>query len=303
MKLLLTAKTVDSKHYTSNHRPVLLSETVRLLNPRKGETLLDVTAGAGGHARAVGETVGVQALTLVDADPRAAAALTDAFAQATVYNEDFATQTHRLEADGRAFDMILADLGLSSLQLADQARGFSFRYPAPLDMRFNPSRGVGLAQRLRLCSVAELAGVIRDYGQERRAGEIAAAIKADQPRTAESLAELITSVKGGRRPGERLHPATRTFMALRIWVNDELEQLVSLLETAPRLLKNGGRLAIISFHSLEDRLVKRTFKELSEPGYRQAYRLKTKRPIVPDPGSLANHPQARSARLRAIERL
>ena len=293
---------MNSKHFATDHRPVLLSETLGLLAPKAGETYLDATAGGGGHARAIARTVGIPALTLIDADPDAVARLAGEFARATLYNNNFVDQMKELESQGRRFDMILADLGLSSLQLEDSDRGFSFRRPALLDMRFDPRRGLSLAQHLETADADSLADILRRYGQERDARAIARAIKAQRPETTTALAETVVSVKGMRFAKRHLHPATQTFMAFRIWVNQELEQLESMLAIAPRLLKSGGRLAIISFHSLEDRLVKRAFKELSDGDYESSYRLKTKKPIVPT-NSLATHPQARSAKLRALERL
>ena len=293
---------MNLKRFVSNHRPVLLSETLGLLEAKAGETYLDATAGGGGHARAIAQTIGMPALTLVDADPDAVARLAGEFARATLYNNSFVEQMKELESQDRRFDMILADLGLSSFQLEDPDRGFSFRRSAPLDMRFDPRRGLSLAQQLETIDVDSLADILKRYGQERDAWAIARAIKAQQPATTTALAEIAVSVKGRRAAKRHLHPATQTFMAFRIWINQELEQLEGLLAIAPKLLQSGGRLAVISFHSLEDRLVKRAFRELSDGGYESSYRLITKKPIVPtDP--LATHPQARSAKLRALKRL
>ena len=295
-------KPVNLNNFASDHRPVLLPETLRLLNPKIGESYLDATAGGGGHAREIAKILDSATITLIDADPQVIANLTGEFAGATLYNNHFFDQMKKLKDQDLNFDMILADLGLSSLQLNDPARGFSFRYPASLDMRFNPQSDLSLAQRLDQVDAEQLASILRQYGQERHSRPIANAIKTQRPQTTTALAELVTSIKNRRGFKRRLHPATQTFMALRIWVNDELSQLAGLLEIAPQLLNPGGRLAIISFHSLEDRLVKRAFKDLSQAGYESSYFLKTKKPIIPPIGALATHPQARSAKLRVLER-
>ena len=282
------------------HKPVLLKEVLGILAPQKGETYLDVTAGGGGHAHAVAQTLNARDLTLVDADPEAIVRLKQEFTQAKIYNNSFADQISQFANKSQKFDLILADLGLSSFQLDNPVRGFSFLHDGPLDMRFNHQQGSSLHELLENVSLEELTTIIRDYGQEISSKKIARQIQLKRPQTTYQLAQLVKQVK--RQPFKRLHPATQTFMALRIWVNRELEELRVFLEKAPQLLNPGGRLAIISFHSLEDRLVKTTFKDLTDGEYDTDYRLKTKKPIVPPINSLVAHRQARSAKLRALER-
>ena len=264
---------------------------------------MDLTAGGGGHARAIAAVVGPRRLTLVDADPQAASNLKREFPAAKIYNSNFADQLRRFENRGSAFDMILADLGFSSLQLNDPARGFSFQTDGPLDMRLDTRQGDSLADLLERASAPELEAVLRDYGQEKAAKRIAVRIKSQRPQTTLELARLISEVKGGRARTRRLHSATKSFMALRIWTNGELDQLENLLATAPGLLRPAGRLAVISFHSLEDRLVKHAFRDLADGEYSSAYFIKNKKPIIPSIASLASHPQARSAKLRVLQRL
>lgn len=293
---------MNSENPQASHKPVLLQEVVRLLNPAAGKTYLDLTAGGGGHATVIAAAIGERNLTLVDADPYAAAALGHKFPKATIYNSSFADQLTRLKEQGQLFDMILADLGLSSLQLDASSRGFSFLRDGPLDMRFNPSSGLPLRERLEHISTVELEKILRDYGQEKAARAISRRIKSTHPQTTLELAQLVAETKAGKIYKKRLHPATQTFMALRIWMNDEIEQLTALLQVAPSLLRPAGRLAVISFHSLEDRLVKHAFKDLAEGTYSAEYLLKTSKPAVPSIHSLASHPQARSAKLRVLER-
>ena len=264
---------------------------------------MDLTTGGGGHARAIAAVVGQQNLTLIDADPLAVSNLKQEFAAAKIYNNNFADQLRQFKDQGLAFDMILADLGLSSLQLNAKDRGFSFRTDGPLDMRFDNRQGDTLADLLERASAVELATILKDYGQEQAAERIAVRIKSQRPQTTLELARLISEVKGKHFRNRRLHPATKSFMAFRIWTNDELGQLRTLLATAPELLQPRGRLAVISFHSLEDRLVKHAFKDLADGEYSSAYFIKNKKPIIPSTDSLAAHPQARSAKLRVLQRL
>ncbi len=263
---------------------------------------MDLTAGGGGHAREIAKTVIQDGLTLVDADPQVTKNLEKEFPRAEIYNNDFADQILKFKDQGRTFDMILADLGLSSLQLNASSRGFSFLQDGPLDMRFNNHRGSSLQELLDRISAVELENILREYGQEYAAREISRRIKSLHPTTTLELAKLVAKVKSKNYRKKHLHPATKTFMALRIWVNDELKQLEDLLQTAPLLLRQAGRLAIISFHSLEDRLVKHSYKDLADGDYDAEYFIKNDKTIIPSIGSLASHPQARSAKLRVLQR-
>ena len=263
---------------------------------------MDLTAGGGGHAREIAKTVTQDGLTLVDADPQVTKNLEKEFPRAEIYNNDFADQILKFKDQGRTFDMILADLGLSSLQLNASSRGFSFLRDGLLDMRFNNHRGLSLQELLDRVSAVELENILREYGQEYAAREISQRIKSLRPTTTLELAKLVAKVKSKNYRKKHLHPATKTFMALRIWVNDELKQLEDLLQTAPLLLKQAGRLAIISFHSLEDRLVKHSFKDLADGDYDSEYFIKNNKTIIPSISSLASHPQARSAKLRVLQR-
>ena len=289
------------------HTPVLLKEVLAGLNPQAGETFLDVTAGAGGHARVITQRIGDQNSTLIDLDPQAINSLKLEFKLAQIYHSNFAQQIVAFQTQGLSFDMILADLGLSSMQLDQPNRGFSFRHNAPLDMRFNNQQGLSLRQKLEHVDETTLTHVLKEYGQERYASVIAKKIIIEQPQTTFDLAQLVKCAKIRRRHLSksrfRIHPATQTFMALRIWLNDELSNLETFLNIAPNLLKPGGRLAIISFHSLEDRLVKFAFRDLADGLYDTSFILKEKKPIIPDQQTITSNPRCRSAKLRFLYRI
>jgi 16S rRNA (cytosine1402-N4)-methyltransferase len=275
--------------------------------------------GGGGHAEAVLSACAPDGRLLgLDLDPDALAVARQRLApfgeRATLRQGSFA-QLAALAADFAPADGILFDLGLSSLQLADPSRGFSFSHPGPLDMRFDPAAGGPTAADLvNGLSVEELAQILYQYGEERQARRIAEAIVAARPlETTEQLAEVVAAAVGGRRG--RIHPATRTFQALRIAVNDELSVLQVALPQAVDLLKPGGRLVVISFHSLEDRIVKRFLRQESKDcicppevpvcicNHRARLRVLTRKPVRPEPDEVARNPRARSARLRAAERI
>jgi 16S rRNA (cytosine1402-N4)-methyltransferase len=200
------------------------------------------------------------------------------------------------------YDGILADLGVSSLQLSDPARGFSFQAEGPLDMRMNPMSGETAEQVVNHIDERELADVIYEFGEERRSRRIARAIVRSRPiRTTKQLVEVISAAaRSMNRKHERIHPATRTFQALRIFVNRELDDLKALLEAAPRVLKPGGRLVVISFHSLEDRIVKDALREGAKQG---CYRLLTKKPVTAGEEEIGRNPRSRSAKMRAAEKV
>lgn len=284
------------------HVPVLLDEVVQWLQPRAGAVLVDGTLGGGGHSRALAERVapGGRVLAL-DRDPAAveAAARNLAGLPVRVRQGNYCDLPEILaEEQLDAIDGMVLDLGLSSDQLADASRGFSFSSEGPLDLRFDPTRGESAARLVNRLSAEHLADLIYAYGEERYSRRIAAAI-VDQRRrhpirSAADLAELVRRVMPG--PPQRIDPATRTFQALRIAVNDELKSLEIGLRRIPDFLRPGARLAIISFHSLEDRPVKEAFR--SDP----RLDVLTKKPITAGPEELARNTRARSAKLRVAVR-
>lgn len=281
------------------HQPVLFKSTTRLLAPKPGETYLDLTAGYGGHAREVIRQIGVATkATLVDRDEFAIQHLQDLASQgAHVIKHDYAAAARELADAGDRFDMILVDLGVSSPQLDMAERGFSIIRPGQLDMRMDQTQQQTAADLVNTASESELVRIIRDYGEEPKARVIAHAIVKARP--LQTTDELVAAVKQAYRSARtRVHPATRTFQAIRIALNDELGQLERTLPLIPSLLRPGGRVAIISFHSLEDRLVKRFFKEQAESGYEAELQILTKKPIDGATEDVHN-PRARSAKLRA----
>ena len=281
------------------HVPVLLEVTLDRLQPARGESYLDLTAGYGGHARDfLRRTDNYLDSVLVDRDENAIKTLGDlAEKGVTLIHEDFVSAAQDLVKQGRTFDVILADLGVSSPQLDRAERGFSFRFDGPLDMRMDNRTKITAADIVNSYSVDELTRLITRYGEENlgRARRIARAVADNRPfRTTSELATLIEQTLG--RGGLKQHPATRTFQALRIEVNQELQQVEQLLLLLPRLLRSGGRVGIISFHSLEDRLVKHYFKEQMMAGYDAEFIIPEKKPV---PGTVdAHNPRSRSAKFR-----
>lgn len=292
-------------HKTINliHTPVLLRAVLTYLAPQKEESYLDLTAGYGGHAAIILEhTKTPTSMVLVDRDAAAIEAL-QVFADqgAQLVQNDFLSASQQLLDHEKRFDMILADLGVSSLHLDKPERGFTFREAGPLDMRMDQREELTAADIVNGYEVSKLAQLLRTYGEEPRAKRIAAAIVAHRPfhDTAE-LANVIRDAAPGRG---RIHPATKSFQALRIAVNDELTLLEAALPLWLRLLKPGGRLGVISFHSLEDRLVKRVFSNESGERYDAAFRTLTKRPVVADDAEIAFNPRSRSAKLRVVAKI
>jgi 16S rRNA (cytosine1402-N4)-methyltransferase len=282
------------------HVPVLLTATLDLLKPIKGETYLDLTAGYGGHAdRFLEKTENYSDAVLVDRDEFAIATL-DRFSQKGVrlLHTDFVSAAKALVEAGEHFDIVLVDLGVSSPQLDRVERGFSFTKNGPLDMRMDVRRDFTAEQLVNTASRDELIRIITRYGEEPYgvARRIAEAIVAARPlRTTGELAHLIEQQHRGRR--KRIHPATRTFQALRIAVNDELGQVEQLLPLLPELLNDKGRVGIISFHSLEDRLVKQYFAEQKQSGLEAELEILTKKPLDGATYDVHN-PRSRSAKLR-----
>lgn len=289
-----------SKEHPPHHVPVLLDATLRELTPKAGESYLDLTAGYAGHASAVLEkTDNYLESVLVDRDDYAIAHLKSFKDQGVrLMHSDFVSAATQLVQEGRKFDIILIDLGVSSPQLDQGERGFSFSHNGPLDMRMDRRSGKTAAELIDTATASELAAIIHDYGDEpySQARHIAEHIVANRPfETTESLAELIKRIYRGRVG--RIHPATRTFQSLRIAVNDELGQIKAILPLLPKLLNEGGRVGVISFHSLEDRLVKRFFKEQVANGYEAEMDVLTKKPISGATEDVHN-PRSRSAKLR-----
>ena len=290
----------------AGHVPVLLKEAIDFLAIKRGGTYIDATVGLGGHSFEIAKRLGALGhLIGLDKDP---AALEVARAK-LVFEQDAPeiTLLHGSFSEiGKRFgfakaDGLLADIGVSSLQLNDAARGFSFQAEGPLDMRMNPQAERTAEQVVNQVDEVTLANLIYEFGEERRSRRIARAIVRSRPiRTTAQLAEVISAAARPMNQAERrIHLATRTFQALRIFVNDELRDLQALLDAAPQLLKPGGRVVIISFHSLEDRIVKDALREGVKQGY---YKLLTKKPATASEEEIDCNPRARSAKLRAAER-
>ena len=291
---------IMSKEHPPHHIPVLLDATLATLAPNKGESYLDLTAGYGGHASEIlNRTENYKDSVLVDRDDYAIEHLSDYETKgARLLHTNFEHAATRLIEDGTAFDLILIDLGVSSPQLDQSERGFSFKNSGPLDMRMDRRQLMTANDLVNGASKAELTRIIHEYGEEpyMNAQRQAELIIANRPfETTEKLAALLADNHRGR--WKKTHPATRTFQSLRIAVNDELGQIERTLPLLPKLLNKGGRVAVISFHSLEDRLVKRFFKEQYEQGLEAELGPITKKPI---PGATedVHNPRSRSAKLR-----
>lgn len=283
------------------HIPVLLEEVLSALDPKQGESYLDLTAGYGGHAGAIlSRTQAASKATLVDRDQMAVDTLTHRFADdgVTVLHQDFYTASETLVASGAQFDIILADLGISSPHIDIASRGFAIQQDGPLDMRMDQSQPISASTIVNTYSEDEIMRILRQYGEEPRAASIARNIIASRPLVSTSqLADLVKRAYPGH---SKTHPATRTFQALRIAVNDELHLLERSLPLWTTLLAPGGRLGVISFHSLEDRIVKQFFAEHAGDMYDALLRPITKRPLVAREHELVLNPRARSAKLRAV---
>jgi 16S rRNA (cytosine1402-N4)-methyltransferase len=298
----------------AGHVPVLLKEAIDFLAVQRGGTYLDATVGLGGHSYEIAKRLGAPGhLIGFDKDPNALAkaavrlqpsAVSDKpdWPNVTLIQGSFAEVAERIAPN--SIDGLLADLGVSSLQLGNPARGFSFQADGPLDMRMNPMSGETAEQVVNHLDERELADVIYEFGEERRSRRIARAIVRSRPiSTTKQLVDVISAaarpMKLGHHTKERIHPATRTFQALRIFVNRELDDLKALLEAAPRVLKPGGRLVVISFHSLEDRIV----KDALRAGSGDYFRMLTKKPVTASEEEIESNPRSRSAKMRAAERI
>ena len=309
---------------TRTHVPVLAGELIELLDPARGETAVDCTFGAGGHARLVAERLGVHGtLVCVDRDPAAAERFeefaSEVACQTRFLRMDYGDALALLRAEGLVADLVYLDLGISSMQVDAWERGFSYSYDAPLDMRMDPAQTLDARAVVNGWDERRLAQLFRSYGEERYAGPIARAVlrcRAERP--LETTYDLVETIKGAIPAPARFgggHPAKRVFQAIRIAVNDELGALERSLPRAWELLRPGGRLGAIAFHSLEDRLVKRFIVELARGcvcppelpicvcGHEPEAEPLTRRPVAPSPGEVSDNPRAKSGRLRVSRRL
>jgi 16S rRNA (cytosine1402-N4)-methyltransferase len=306
------------------HRPVLLEETLKLLAPERGGLFVDCTVGLGGHSEAILKSSPDTRVIGMDLDPAALAYSRQRLApfgdRFRAFQANFrAINAVLQQADERDPNGVLADLGVSSLQFDSPERGFSFRFDAPLDMRMDPTRGPTAADLLQQLPESEIARIVFEFGEERHSRRIARRIveRREQGKpitTTTELADLVRHAAGGHKR-KQIHPATRTFQALRIAVNNELEGLGEFVESAVDLLIPDGRFAGISFHSLEDRVLKRELKRLSghcecpprlpvcSCGARKVVEVLTRRPVAPGAREIDENPRARSAKLRAARKL
>jgi 16S rRNA (cytosine1402-N4)-methyltransferase len=304
-----------------DHEPVLAPELIDILDPRAGETFVDCTFGAGGHARMIAERIGAEGeLIAVDRDPSSEAPWGEFAAgapcRARFLRADFVAALEGLRAEGVQPDGIVFDLGMSSMQVDAWERGFSYAYDAPLDMRMDPTQSLSAATVVNEWPQDRLANVLRELGEERRAGSIAREITRRRP--LETTGQLVAAIKAAIPPAERFgrgHPAKRSFQAIRIAVNGELEALDRALPLAWALLPMGGRIGAISFHSLEDRRVKRFLADRARGcvcppelpvcvcGREPEAELLTKRAIAPGPEEVERNPRASSAHLRAARKI
>jgi len=302
------------------HIPVLFHEVLDTLNPIPGGLYVDGTVGAGGHARGILKAISPEGKLLgLDRDPAALEIAESRLAEfgnqvVLIHSSYSRLKLHLNNLNWKTVDGILLDLGLSSMQLDNPERGFSFRKAGPLDMRFDPSQPLSAADLINESSKDDLADLIFRYGEERYSRKIADAIIANRPlEDTQELADIIESAI--RNTKSRIHPATRTFQALRIAVNQELKALEAFLPTALDALNPGGRLAVIAFHSLEDRIVKQFFRKESKDcicppeipqcacGHKKQLREINRRPIRPEDKEILENPRSRSAKLRVAEKI
>lgn len=294
------------------HVSVLLKEAIDFLAIRRGGTYIDATVGLGGHSYEIASRLGPQGhLIGFDKDTHALELAEQKLSRIGGDNRPKITLLHASYAElpqsvpPASADGLLADLGVSSLQFGDPARGFSFQAEGPLDMRMDPQGDRTADQVVNRMREEDLANVIYEFGEERRSRRIARAIVRARPiRTTAHLAQVISaalrSMKKDRGAREKIHPATRTFQAIRIYVNRELDDLKALLAAAPSVLRPGGRLVVISFHSLEDRIVKDALRDGARAGI---YNVLTKKPVEATEEEIDRNPRSRSAKLRAAEKI
>src|SRR5437660_995522 len=285
------------------HTPVLAEEVIQFLDPRPGGRFIDVTVGAGGHSRAILELTAPDGkLLAIDQDESALKQAREAlasFAPRVVFLHSNFRHVAELAGAERfsESDGVLADIGISSMMVEDPSRGFSFMHEGPLDMRMDRTQPLTAADVLNTRSEKDIADILYNYGEERRSRPIARSIVRARPlETTTELVRAIERVTGGPRYG-RIHPATRTFQALRIFVNDELRNLEMFVDSSMHAVRSGGRIVVITFHSLEDRIVKQKFRAPAVPG-----RVLTKKVVPASEEELQRNPRSRSAKLRAWER-
>jgi 16S rRNA (cytosine1402-N4)-methyltransferase len=294
---------------TERHVPVLFQETIDFLRVRPGGTYVDCTLGMAGHAAGIARLLGPKGRLIgFDRDPEA---LELAKAKLDRVCEELGAEAPQITLVGEAFssieehvepaslDGLMADFGVSSLQFDEAYRGFSFQADGPLDMRMDTRSGPTAAQVVNEENEGQLANLIYEYGEERRSRRIARAIVRGRPLTTTGELARIVAAAAPAMKQDRIHPATRTFQALRIFVNRELDEIRELLEAAPRLLKPSARLAVISFHSLEDRIAKDSLREGAHQGI---WTILTKKPVTASEEEMERNPRSRSAKLRAAER-
>ena len=291
-------------HQNQKHNPVLLNEVLQYLNPKTGDRYLDLTAGYGGHAEEILKLTGqYNESCLVDRDPSAIEFLKNKFKDKEVelINQDFYSASEDLLDSGQKFDLILADLGVSSPHLNEPERGFSIENEGPLDMRMDQTQTLDAKKVVNSYSEKQLAKILKEYGEEPKYVKIANLIVKNRPiRTTTQLANIVSRAWPGH---SRSHPATRTFQAIRIVVNDELGLIRKAIPIWLDLLNPGGRIVIISFHSLEDRIVKRALKEISGNRLDSTFTELTKKPVTATKDELVFNPRARSAKLRAAAKI
>lgn len=309
---------------TQTHIPVLAGELIDRLDPHPGETAVDCTFGGGGHARLIAERIGPAGTLIgIDRDPLAEDRFAELAAEVSCHTRfiraDFVSGLAQLLAEGAEPDLIYLDLGMSSMQVDTWARGFSYAYDAPLDMRMDPDQELTAQEIINTWDERRISRLLREYGDERYASQIARAIARARRRSElTSTQELVEAIKAAVPIPAQFaggHPARRTFQALRIAVNEELAQLDGALPVAWELLRSGGRFAAISFHSLEDRRVKRFLVERARGcvcppdlpicvcGHEPEAELLTRRALAPTPGEVAANPRSKSAHLRAARKL
>ena len=309
---------------TQTHIPVLAGELIDVVDPREGEVVIDCTLGGGGHARLIADRIGPAGMLIgIDRDPVAEERFAELAAEVPCRTRfiraDFAAALGDLHEEGLQADIVYMDLGMSSMQVDTWERGFSYAYDAPLDMRMDPDQALTANEIVNTWDERRLAALLREYGEERYARQIARAIararRHGEVSSTHELVEVIKSAAPVHAPFASGHPARRTFQALRIAVNDELAQLTAALPLAWELLRVGGRLAALSFHSLEDRQIKRFLGALARGcvcppefpvcvcGRQPQAELLTRRAVAPTAGEIAANPRARSAHLRAGRKL
>lgn len=286
------------------HIPVLLPEVIGLLKPKEGDSYLDLTAGYGGHASAIKKNLGQAGkATLVDRDQEAVQALREAFSEdrnVEIIHNDFLAASQALRETGKKYDVILADLGVSSQHFNNSKRGFSFSKTGPIDMRMDRGQKLTAEEIINKFSSGEISEILSKYGEVKKARKLAEFIVGGRPYRDTGELSMQIARFGGKK--KKINPSTQVFQALRIAVNNELDQLEKSLPVWLEILKPGGRLGVISFHSLEDRIVKQFFKDYGGKRYDARLHILTKKPVMSSDKEVVFNPRARSAKLRVAQR-